>query len=215
MKRKLVIYVALLLLLSCGPYIWFKVPQPENSTNLDGFSASILGKYMSVYDSAVISIESDKIIKEYRENLILSKTEFHEEIGDTISEDTSFTFTENWNITIKSFGDSVKVYSSKDENVFQISENQLLRYYKNYYFLNFKDSNEYWQVKIIQLKGDTLEFDNILTDDDLRFIKNITSIEVYTDSVNDEKEYFLKPTKRELKRILKRRLHGEKFVKLN
>ncbi|HAF29151.1 MAG TPA: hypothetical protein DCG75_08905 [Bacteroidales bacterium] len=215
MKRKLVIYVALLLLLSCGPYIWFKVPQPENSTNLDGFSASILGKYMSVYDSAVISIESDKIIKEYRENLILSKTEFREEIGDTISEDTSFTFTENWNITIKSFGDSVKVYSSKDENVFQVSENQLLRYYKNYYFLNFKDSNEYWQVKVIQLMGDTLEFDNILTDDDLRFIKNITSIEVYTDSVNDEKEYFLKPTKRELKRILKRRLHGEKFVKLN
>lgn len=215
MKRKLIIYIVLLLLLSCGPYIWFKVPQPENSTNLDGFSANILGKYMSVYDSAIISIESNKIIKEYRENLILSKTEFREEIGDTISEDTSFTFTDNWNITIRSFGDSIRIFSSKNEEIFQIADDQLLRHFKDYYFLNFKDSNEYWKVKVIQLKGDTLEFDNMLTDDDLRFIKNITSVEVYTDSVNDEKEYFLKPTKRELKRILKRRLHGEKFVKLN
>ncbi len=215
MKRKLIIYIALILLLGCGPYIWFKVPQPENSKNLNGFSDHLLGRFKSVYDSAIICIEPDRIIKEYRENLILTKTEFREEIGDTISEDTSFTFTDNWFITIKSFGDSVSIKSSKNEEIFQISENQLLRYYKDYYFLNYKDSNEYWKVKILKLTGDTLEFDNILTDDDLRFIKNITAIEIYTDSVHEEKEFFLKPTKRELKKILKRRLHGEKFVKAN
>jgi len=215
MKRKLIIYIALLLLLSCGPYIWFKVPQPEHSKNLIGFSDKLLGNYRSVYDTSIIHIEPNRIIKEYRENLVLTKSEFREEVGDTISDDTSFTFTNNWDITIKSFGDSVRILSSKNEDIFQISETQLLRYYKDYYFLNFKDSNEYWKVKILQLKGDTLEFDNILTDDDLRFIKNITAIEVYTDSINEEKEYFLKPTKRELKRILKRRLHGEKFVKVN
>lgn len=215
MKRKLIIYSALILLLSCGPYIWFKVPRPEYSKDLTVFPDKLIGNYRSVYDTSVIRIEPDRIIKEYREHLILTKTEFREEIGDTISEDTSFMFTDNWNITIKSFGDSVNIISSKSDEIFRVSKSQLLRYYKNYYFLNFKDSNEYWKVKIIQLKGDTLEFDNILTEDDLRFIKNIIAVEIYTDSIHDEKEYFLNPTKRELKKILKRRLKGEQFVKTN
>ena len=213
MKCRLIIFIALILLIGCGPYIWFKVPQPENAINLNAFPENVLGKYTSVYDTSILRVKTNQIIKEYRENLILSKLEFREEVGDTISEDTSFVFNDNWDITIQSVGDSIRIISSKDEVVFQISEYQLLRYYKKYYFMNFKDSNDYWKVKILRIEGDTLEFDNILTEDDLRFIKKITTIEIYSDSINDEKEYLLKPTKRELKKILKRRMCGEKFVK--
>ncbi len=214
MKRNVIILIVLAFFIGCGPYIWFKVPQPEGRENLSEFPDELTGKYSSVYDTSTIRIESDKIIREYRENLLMTKVEFREETEDSISEDTSFTFADNWDITVNSFGDSVKVFSRRDEELFKISDQQILREYKGYYFLNYKDSNDYWEVKILKLEGDTLEFDHILTEEDLKNIENITSIETYTDSTEETTEYYLKPTKRELKKILKKRSTGDKFVKL-
>jgi len=212
-KKKYIVFAILTLLLSCGPYIWFKVPQPAGGKNLKTFSDEITGKYTSVVDTHIISIEKDKIILEYREKLLMSKTEFRDEVGDSISEDTSFMFTDNWLINIKSYGDSVKVFSSKDEELFRISERQLLREYKGYYFLNYKDTNDYWKVKVLKLVGDTLEFDFILKEEDIYNIKGITKVEVAKDSSDDESRYYLDPTKRELRKILRQRSRGEKFIK--
>jgi len=214
MKRRLVIFIVLVFVFGCGPYIWFKVPQPEGARNLSEFSENLMGKYKSKSDTSIIRIESDQIIREYRENMMMTKLEFREEIGDTISEDTSFTFADNWDITIKSKGDSIHVFSKKDEELFKISDKHLLRLYKGYYFLNFKDTNDYWKVKVLKLKGDTLEYDYILTEDDLENIKNITLVEVITDTTEENKAYYLKPTKRELRKILKKRSQGEKYFKI-
>ena len=215
MKRNLIILLVLIFFVGCGPYIWFKVPQPEGRENLSEFPDELTGKYSSVYDTSTIRIESDKIIREYRENLVMTKVEFREEAGDSISEDTSFTFADNWDITVNSFGDSVKVFSRKDEELFKISDQQILREYKGYYFLNYKDSNDYWKVKILNMVKDTLEFDDILSDDDMENIRNITVVEIVQDSTEESSKYYLKPTKRELKKILKKRLTGDKFVKID
>ncbi len=215
MKRRVVIFVLLIFVLGCGPYIWFKVPQPEEGKNLKMFSESVIGKYQSAKDTLIIRIEKDQIIREYRENMIMSKVEFREEVGDTISEDTSFAFADNWQITIKSYRDSVKVFSKKDEELFKISETQILRQYKGYFFLNKKDTNDYWKVKILKLEGDTLEYDYILTEEDLKKIENITKVETYTDTTEESTVYYLKPSKRELRKILRKRSQGEKYVKIN
>ncbi len=212
-KQKYLVFIILALFLGCGPYIWFKVPQPAGGKNLTEFPDLVLGKYASLVDTNVIRIKKDKIIREYRENLLMTKIEFREEVGDTISEDTSFMFTDNWKIDIRSYGDSIKVFSSKDEELFKISEIQLLRAYKSYYFLNYKDTNDYWKVKILRLVGDTLEFDFILKEEDIKSIKGITKIKVSTDSIKGASKYFLDPTKRELRKILKQRKKGEKYVK--
>ncbi len=214
MRRNLIVLLVLIFFIGCGPYIWFKVPQPEGRENLSEFPDELTGKYSSVYDTSTIRIESDKIIREYRENLLMTKVEFCEETGDSISEDTSFTFADNWDITVNSFGDSVKVFSRKDDELFKISDQQILREYKEYYFLNYKDTNDYWKVKILNLVKDTLEFDNILSDDDMENIRNITMVETVQDSTDETSKYYLKPTKRELKKILKKRLAGDKYIKL-
>ncbi|MBU8892470.1 MAG: hypothetical protein KOO66_06805 [Bacteroidales bacterium] len=215
MRRNLIIFLILAFFVGCGPYIWFKAPQPQGEENLNVFPENLLGKYSSVSDTSIIRIETDKIISEYRENLLMTKAEFREETGDTISEDTSFTFTDNWDITIKSFGDSVKVFSSKDDELFKISDQQILREYKGIYFLNYKDTNDYWKVKILNLEKDTLEFDIILFEKDMENIRNITMVEIVQDSTEESTRYYLNPTKRELKKILKKRSTGEKFVKID
>ncbi|PLX13423.1 MAG: hypothetical protein C0597_11780, partial [Marinilabiliales bacterium] len=110
-------------------------------------------------------------------------------------------------------GDSVKVFSSKDEELFKISGRQLLREYKGYYFLNYKDTNDYWKVKILKLVDDTLEFDFILKEEDIYNIKGITTVEAFEDSTEEASKYYLDPSKRELRKILKRRSKGEKYLK--
>ncbi len=190
--------------------MWLKVPQPARGENLTEFPDNLLGKYESLVDTNVIRVEKYKIIRVFRENLFMTKIEFREEIGNTISGDTSFMFTDNWKIDIRSYGDSIKVFSSKDEELFKISEIQLLREFKGYYFLNYKDTNDYWKVKILRLVGDTLEFDFILKD---KNIKGITKVEVFTDSNEDASKHFLDPARKELKRILKQRKKGEKYIK--
>lgn len=214
MKRKTVVFLLLLFLLGCGPYIWFKVPQPQGRENLTAFPVELQGKYSSVVDTVIIHIEKERIIREYRENLLMTKVEFREETGDSIAEDTAFTFSGNWQITVKSFGDSVQIFSKKDDELFHISERQVLREYKGYYFLNYKDTNNFWKVKILDLQQDSLEFDFILSVDDMRQIRNITKVEVKKDSTSESSKYYLDPTKRELRKILRKRKPGEKYVKL-
>jgi len=213
MKRSAVIFVLLIFVVACGPYIWFKVPQPEGEENLKAFPDELHGKYRSALDTVMIIIHPDKIIREYRENMVMSQAEFMNETGDTISKDTSFMFSDNWHITIHTTGDSVKVYSTKDEELFHISEKQLLREYKGYYFLNYKDTNNYWKVKLLRLEQDSLEFDFILDEEDLQNIRNITSIETRKDSTEKSTRYFLDPSRRELRKILRRRASGEKYIK--
>ncbi len=215
MKRKYLIYIILIFCIGCGPYIWFKVPQPEGFNNLKSFPDNIQGKYISLADTSTIRIESEEIVQEYRENLIMTKIEFREETGDTIPTDTSFAFADKWDVKVMSIGDSVYVYSRKDEQLFKISDRNILREYKGYYFLNYKDSTAYWKVKILKLYNDTLEFDYILTEDDIVNIVSITTVESVKDTTEDVIKYYLQPSKRQLKKILKRRSQGEKFIKID
>lgn len=169
---------------------------------------------MSLADSSFIIINANKIIKQYQEKLLMSKVEFQEETGGSVTKDTSFLFTDNWYIKVKSFGDSVKVFSWKDEVQFEISDSQLLRKYRGIYFLNNKDTNDLWKVQILYLEDDTLEFDDILTDDDIKKIRLITQVTEVRDTANEKiTRYFLNPSKRELRAILKKRKKGNTYLK--
>jgi len=213
MKRGVFIFLLLIFIVACGPYIWFKVPQPEGKENLKEFPTELQGKYHSALDTVIIVIYPDKIIRKYRENLAMTQKEFKNETGDTLSKDTSFMFSDNWHISIQSSGDSVKIFSSKDEEVFHISERQLLREYNGYYFLNYKDTNNYWKVKVLRVEKDSLEFDFILDEEDVQHIRNITSIETRKDSTKKSIRYFLDPSRRELRKILRKRASGKKYIK--
>lgn len=214
MKKNLFIFLFLLFFVGCGPYIWFKSPQPEGRKNIETFPNELIGKYISIADSSVIIINANKIIKQYHEKLLMSKFEFQDETGDSLTNDTSFSFTDNWHVKVKAFGDSVKVFSWKDDVQFEISDSQLLRKYRGIYFLNAKDTNDLWKVQILHLDDDTLEFDDILTADDIKKIKLITPVTEVQDTANEKiTRYFLNPSKRELRAILKKRKKGNTFLK--
>lgn len=216
MKRNIVYIILLSFLFGCGPYIYFKTPQPEKKRNLEKIPSKITGKYMSVADSSIITIDLNTIVKKKFENTIMTLVEFKQETGDSLQNDTSFTFSDNWHIQLKIRNDSVFINSSKEEILFEISENQILRRYRKYYFLNYRDTNNLWKVELIKLAKDTLEYGNILTKEDVERIKGFTTVEEITDSINSNKstKYYLNPAQKDLKKILKYRSKGEKYVKL-
>ena len=47
----------------------------------------------------------------------------------------------------------------------------------------------------------------------MKLVKKITKVETVQDSTDDSAKYYLQPTKRELKKILRKRSRGEKFIK--
>ena len=208
MNRKTFVFLVLVFLIGCGPYIYFKSPQPKNKKNIESIPKNLFGTYMSIVDSSLLIIDSETIVKKRFENMYMSVESYKEETGDTIIKDTSFVFTDNWLINMSVMGDSVLINSSREEVLFKISENQLLRKYKGYYFLNFKDTNDLWKVELIKRTKDTLEFGNILTKEDIEKIKGITPVESYTDSTESGKstKYYLNPARKDLKKILKGRI---------
>lgn len=215
MSRKVFILLFLVLLISCGPYFYFNTPQPNKKKNLDSFPKNITGTYISSIDSSLLIIDSKSIVKKRFEKITMSRESFIAETGDTIIKDTSFIFTDNWLINMKVIGDSIYVNSSREEDIFSISEKNILRKYKGYFFLNHKDTNDLWKVDILRHYKDTLEFGNILSKEDLERIKGITSVESYIDSNESGKStrYYLNPSLREVRKILKYRTKGEKYIK--
>jgi len=214
MIKNILILLFILFFIGCGPYIWFKSPQPEGKKNMVAFPNELIGKYISTKDSSVIIINKHKVIKQFHEKLLMSRIEFQEETGDSLAKDTSFLFTDNWHIKVKTFGDSVKVFSWKDEVQFEISDDQLLREYRNIYFLNSRDTGDYWKVKILYMSADTLEYDDILSTDDMDKIKMLTSVKEQRDTSKErDTRYFLDPTRRELRKILRTRAGGNKYYK--
>ena len=215
MKRNIVYIILLAFLFGCGPYIYFKTPQPENKRNLEKIPSKIIGEYMSVADSSIITIDFNKIVKKKFENTIMTLVEFKQETGDSIHNDTSFTFSDNWHIQLKIRNDSVFINSSMEETLFEISEDQILRKYRRYYFLNYRDTNNLWKIELIKLTKDTLEYGNILTKEDIERIKSFTTVEEITDSIESSKstKYYLNPARKDLKKILNYRSKGEKYVK--
>jgi hypothetical protein len=216
MNRKTFVFILLIFLIGCGPYIYFKSPQPDRKKNLKNFPKSLIGTYISLNDSSLLIIDAKKIVKKRFENMFMPIDSFKAETGDTLIKDTSFIFTDNWHIKMKVMGDSIYVNSSREEDIFTISDEQLLRKFKGYYFLNFKDTNDLWRVELIKKTKDTLEFGSILTKEDLEQIKGITSVESYIDSSESGKttKYYLNPARSEVRKILKYRTKGEKFKKL-
>ena len=215
MNRRIIILLGLLFLFSCGPFIYFKSPQPVKKSNLSSFPKDLYGSYLSLSDSSIIVIESQKIVKKRFENMVMSFDEYTKETGDSLFRDTTFLFTDNWLINMKTVGDSIAVKSSRIEELFSITNKQILRKYKGYYFLNYQDTNNLWRVELLKQERDTLEFGTILTKEDLEKIKSFTIVESYVDTTESGKstKYYLNPSKREVRKILKTRTPGEKFVK--
>lgn len=202
------------LLFNCagGIEILFHEPQPVGTKNITYFPKRLQGKYISLSDHSTLLISEITIRRIVDEVIIMHKSELDSNFK--ISGDTLFHNDELMNGFItKRIGDSLEAHFHYENIIFQINNDNILRKFKGYYFLNsFDKDHNGWSVQKIELSKGQLTISHI-DSTGLNNLKKIT--ELPQDTIGQI--YNFKITRKQFKEIIKSEGFGvdEVFIKLN
>lgn len=217
----------LLFLVACGPQVKFVQPQPKGGKNLYHLPQELYGRYIEMNDSSLLEIDSFRVVTRWFSEKIIPRDsikEIEKDFEILIQRDTQIYVSEkrdNWlssglRLDVKFLDDSVKVSVNAENIMFEVSDSQLVRKYRGYCLLNTRTKEGLWLIKVLTLKGSNLHFDDLLDADQVKNLKRITRVDGPVDSVKKQPtEFYLNPTRRELRRILRTRNSEPNFTKVN
>ncbi|MEN8119539.1 MAG: hypothetical protein ABFS35_04305 [Bacteroidota bacterium] len=216
MKQISFITIIIIFLLSCMPDVRFEEAQPEGKRNLKKFPQTYRGKYLNLNDSSVLTISSREISREWNQFSVIDKDSLFIELDTIFEDDIVLKLSDNWQIEVKLIGDSAEIKSHRMHSVFSISENDKLRKYKGYLFLNYFLAENSWDVEVLKKENDSLRFEKLVYVSDIDTLSEIINMETVTDTVSNKiQEYILKPKRKELRQILKAKKAGRVYIKLD
>jgi hypothetical protein len=160
------------LLNGCDPAATFDKPQPDNVKTLASFPKRIQGKYISVDQSSTVTITDNLVTrhynfegKEHKDSIGTS----YKLVGETLVDQTDGT---KEAVIIK--GDSIIRRVNWTDTLFSITDKNVLKKFKGYYFLNLLHGDKAWEVKKLSLQKSILSVGNISEKDDIQKLKEIT-----------------------------------------
>lgn len=182
-------------LLSCEPPVTFTEPQPANTKNLNKFPNRIRGNYLSLADNSILCIDRNSIQRIYDYDYKIHPNELDSNStlkGDTIIDPVTFEKT-----IIKRDGDSLITHVHYRDTLFLLSNDNILKKYKGYFFINLRYTDGNWEVKKIRLHKGQLTISSISTEIDLK------NLEAITESPQDTvPPYTFTPTKKQFKKFV-------------
>lgn len=206
--KKVIFLLVIIVAVSCkeavkGNDLYFENPQPINDSELNSIPNKFLGLYKDE-DSVFLKIDKD-IITKYRFGKVRIhktefdslKTEFDFINGKLIDRKTKAAF------EMRKVGDSLELSNKDIDTIFQFSDAQKAKRSNGDLILNFKN-DDYWQVNILSLENDFLNFKYLSVDD----LPTIDSIMAKKSMMIDSSIYVLKPSKREFKKILRKKMNS-------
>jgi hypothetical protein len=193
-----------LIFAGCSPTILFNSPQPEGKKDLYHFPARYLGEYEEIGDSSIFVLEKYLIKERYPSDISAPRSEI----------DTSREFILRDNIVfIPGTGEEVPVITRNDsifgtyityDTVFRISDKNLLRKFKGFYFLNIRNDEEEWIVYKLKFgKDGHASLCDISKDDEIEGLKEITTVIEEQNDKGKVTKYIIKPEREEFKQIIK------------
>ncbi|RPH34585.1 MAG: hypothetical protein EHM93_00720 [Bacteroidales bacterium] len=209
-----ILLVALITLTTCGPDIKFAEPQPKGVSSLKKIPSLYFGRFKGLADSTYIIIDSVSVKKEWRTTELIPLDSLEKELKISIKSDTTILVKDNLLLdktseslllTINLCNDSAKVRVKGYETLFAISDSQQVRHYHKFCFLNYKTRDGYWLVKSLNLKGDLLSYSDLIDSKEIENIYSITKVITVKDTSNRVVEYRINPTRKELRRIIRKK----------
>lgn len=200
------------------PDLSFEEPQPSGDRDENKFKRKYQGTYLCLGDSSILTIDKNKIIQEWHIVAKLTKAQLDTTEGIEIKDGLLYSEDSEEPLPVEFIGDTAILTYDFDKTIFQLSDDQVLRYFKGLYFLNFREPDNLWTVKTL-----TLDKEGILTisriyggEDEIQKIKDMTTVEEITDKEGKVVDYKVRPTKKELKEIMKSDLfkEGTRFQKI-
>ncbi|MFB9079824.1 hypothetical protein ACFFLS_08030 [Flavobacterium procerum] len=211
MKKSILVLAIIVMIVSCKKAdavaecvygcltFYFQNPQPDNDSELDHFPNKFRGLYVN-NDSTFIRIEDDRILEEY-----FHKFKIHKLALDSLKEaydivdgklkvkDTKYSY------VMLAKGDSIELIQKRIDTLFRFSLYQKAKRIDGKLILSRKDSI-FWKVQFVSIDKDSLKFKNLYDIKDLKKLDSVTQIK---GKMLDSTSYLMKPTRRELKKILK------------
>ena len=222
MTMKQTLYILTLLLsltlASCVPDLSFEEPQPSGDKDENKFKRKYQGTYLCLGDSSILTVDKDKIIQEWHIVAKLTKAQLDTTEGVGIKDGLLYSVDSEEPLPVEFNGDTAVITYDFEKTLFKVSDDQVLRYFKRLYFLNFRESENLWTVNTL-----TLDKEGVLTinriyggEEEIQKVKDMTTVEEITDEEGKVVDYKVRPTKKELKEILKSDLfkEGTRFQKI-
>lgn len=172
-KRKtLLTIIVIVLLSSCEPIATFNEPQPVETDNLTIFPKRLQGKYLSIEDNYILTI-NDRLIQrtfDGDDKIHINELDSTEQlIGDTI-----INLETNQKTPVKRESDSLLIHKHYVDTMFQINYDNVVRKFKGYYFLSKRYEKESWEVMKVKLTRGELTISRISEQQDIENLSKIT-----------------------------------------
>ncbi|MDQ3190433.1 MAG: hypothetical protein M3Q58_02465 [Bacteroidota bacterium] len=171
------------------------MPQPQDEKELSHFPKKMLGEYYSENDMKELHITEKLILRIYDFDLKMSIKDLDSNF--IISNDTIYDMESGEFKIFESGSDSISENIYIIDTLFQISNSNILKKFKGYYFLNIQYESDSWEVKKIEFNRGELTISKVSTQNDLENLKELS------ESENDDSPYKFKPTKRQFKKFIK------------
>ncbi len=179
---------------SCEPSVSFNEPQPTDTKRLNEFPRKLQGEYLNKDGNPFLKISDKLILRIYDYGQKAHKNQLDTTVK--IIGDTLIDLSDSSKYFIRFEGDSVVILYHSEDTLFYISNLNVLKKFKGYYFLNVGDAN-YWYVNKLYLSKGILSINSISTKDEINNLREIT------ETTSDTTSYNFKPTKTQFKKFIK------------
>jgi hypothetical protein len=188
----------------------FEVPQPEGQHDEKTIPQKLIGTYLSLSDSSLLTITKTTIINSHQitEIRLFSKMDSADRMMS--KHDTAYSgelFKSRINVVVR--GDSVFEKMSYSDTLFNFLRGDVLRKLNGYHFINREVTPNHWTVKKLDVSRKGLTMGLVTSMEELNSLREITNAK--SDSV-----YTFNPTRKQWRKFLKEKgfQNEERFVKI-
>jgi rRNA-processing protein FCF1 len=193
-----------ILITACEEPVKFIEPQPQGKSNLSSFPKRLIGIYKSVNDDYTIEISDKLIIRKFKSNIYLSKTELDSSKNLQLKGNVLLDNDNNLSFKVTIQNDSITGFAIQTDSVFMITNDNVLRKFNGHYFLNTKLDNGYF-VQMLTPEGSGKLTISSIKKEELDNLKTISAVEEPDDSLLENYQFTL--TKKEFKNFVNE-MHG-------
>lgn len=197
MKTKIyyLIIVMACIICACQPNIMFTEPQPADVSTIPAFPKRIQGKYLNTNDSSLVHITENAIIRmyDYVEKIHVSQLDSSQQIiGDSV-----FDVNTNLGVPVHFEGDTLLMRVNEADTLFAITDKNVLKKFKGYYFLNTYWGEGNYEVQELEFSHSKFTLSKISKSEDLAALKTIT------ESAQDTIPYAFSPSRQQFKKFIR------------
>jgi len=193
--RLSLIAILLLFIVSCISPVTFNEPQPKGGKDLSEFPAKLIGKYQSSDNVSYLLIGKNIILRNYDYDLKAHIKEMDSTYK--LSGDTLINIETKEKYITKKVGDTIIYHVNLTDTLFRLSDNNVLRKFKGYYFLNTFEGKENWTVEKLDLTKGKLTLGQI------RSTEDITKLNEIVESPKDTISTHFNLTKKQFRKFVK------------